>query len=265
MIQTFRDAGYQIAGGFDDGVMQLEFPIEPTDTAVGVMRSREHRAEARSMERFFVAKSVAIIGASRRQDTIGATLVRNLVLGGYTGRVYVVNSAADAVAGMPAYASVGDIPDQVDLAIVAVPADAVQDVVLDCAAKGVHGLIVISSGFAETGDEGRKRQRRLVGLARSYGLRLVGPNCLGVINTDADVVAQRVAVAGDPAARPGRVLLPVRCARRGDPGERRAARARPVDVRVGRQPRRRVRQRPAAVLGGGHVDRGRAALSGVDR
>ncbi|HEU0127366.1 MAG TPA: CoA-binding protein, partial [Pseudonocardiaceae bacterium] len=114
-------------------------------------------------------------------------LVRNLVLGGFSGRVYVVNSAADAVAGMPAYSSVRDIPDRVELAVVAVPAEAVQDVVLDCAAKGVHGLVVISSGFAETGDEGRVRQRRLVGLARSYGLRLVGPNCLGVINTAPDV------------------------------------------------------------------------------
>lgn len=187
MIATFRAAGYRVASGFEDGVIRLEFPIEATDTAVGVMRSREHRAEAKSMERFFVARGVAIIGASRRQDTIGRTLVRNLVVGGYSGRVYVVNPAADAVAGMPAYTSVQQIPDAVDLAIVAVPAEAVQDVVLDCAAKGVHGLIVISSGFAETGDEGRKRQRRLVGLARSYGLRLVGPNCLGVINTASDV------------------------------------------------------------------------------
>ena len=77
----------------------------------------------------------------------------------------------------------------------AVPAEAVQDVVLDCAAKGVHGLIVISSGFAETGEEGRQRQRRLVGLARSYGLRLIGPNCLGIINTDPRRLAQRLAVA----------------------------------------------------------------------
>ena len=98
--------------------------------------------------------------------------------------MYAVNPSSDAVSGMPAYASVNDIPGDVDVAVVAVPAEAVQDVVLDCAAKGVHGLVVISSGFAETGEEGRQRQRRLVGLARSYGLRLIGPNALGVINTD---------------------------------------------------------------------------------
>jgi acyl-CoA synthetase (NDP forming)/RimJ/RimL family protein N-acetyltransferase len=187
MIQIFREMGYHVAGGFEDGVMRLEFPILSTDTSIGVMQAREHRAEAASIERFFQAKSVAVIGASRRQDTIGQTLVRNLVLGDYAGRVYVVNPAAEAVAGMPAYPSVSDIPGEVEVAIVAVPADKVQDVVLDCAAKGVHGLVVISSGFAETGEEGRLRQRKLVGLARSYGLRLIGPNCLGVINTAADI------------------------------------------------------------------------------
>ncbi len=187
MIQIFREAGYHVAGGFEDGVMRFEFAIDSTETSIGVMLSREHRAEAASIQRFFNARSVAIIGASRRQDTVGQTLVHNLVLGDYTGRVYVVNPAAEAVSGMPAYKTVADIPDQVDIAIVAVPADAVQDVVLDCAAKGVHGLIVISSGFAETGEEGRGRQRRLVGLARSYGLRLIGPNCLGIINTSSEV------------------------------------------------------------------------------
>ena len=164
-------------------MLRLEFPIDATDTSVNVMQAREHRAEAASIQRFFNARSVAVIGASRRQDTIGQTLVRNLVLGDYQGRVYVVNPAAKSVAGMPAYASVGDIPDEVDIAIVAVPSEAVHDVVLDCAAKGVHGLVVVSAGFAETGEEGRRRQRRLVGLARSYGLRLIGPNCLGIINT----------------------------------------------------------------------------------
>src|SRR5919112_2169345 len=184
MIHIFRDAGYQVEGGYEDGVMRLVFPIDATDTSVSVMQAREHRAEAASIRLFFDARSVAVIGASRRQDTIGQTLVRNLVLGDYQGRVYVVNPAASAVAGLPAYARVGDIPDDVDLAIVAVPAEAVKDVVLDCAAKGVHGLVVVSSGFAEIGEEGRRRQRRLVGLSRSYGLRVIGPNCLGIINTD---------------------------------------------------------------------------------
>ena len=186
MLKTFQEAGYRVVGGFTDGVMRVVFPIDATDTSVNVMQAREHRAEAASIQRFFDARSVAVIGASRRHDTIGQTLVRNLVLGDYQGRVYVVNPAAQAVAGVPAYPTVGDIPDPVDVAIVAVPAEAVQDVVLDCAAKGVHGLVVISSGFAETGEEGRKRQRRLVGLARSYGLRLIGPNALGIINTAAD-------------------------------------------------------------------------------
>ena len=187
MIQVFRDQGYQVTGGWDEGVMHLEFDIDPTETAMGVISAREHRSEAASIAAFLNARSVAVIGASRRSDTIGALLVRNLVLGDYAGRVYVVNPAADAVAGMPAYATVSDIPGDIDVAVVAVPADAVQDVVLDCANKGVHGLVVISSGFAETGEEGRKRQRKLLGLARSYGLRLIGPNCLGIINTASEV------------------------------------------------------------------------------
>ncbi|MDO9381145.1 MAG: GNAT family N-acetyltransferase [Nocardioidaceae bacterium] len=183
MIQVFRDQGYKVAGAVEDGVMRLVFPINSTDTAMGVMQAREHRAEAASIERFFNARSVAVVGASRRQDTIGQAMVRNLVLGDYSGSVYAVNPHAESVSGLPAYTSVQEIPGEVDLAIVAVPSESVPEVVLDCAAKGVHGMVVISSGFAETGEEGRRRQRRLLGLARSYGLRIVGPNCLGVINT----------------------------------------------------------------------------------
>ena len=187
MIHTFKDAGYQVRSAYEDGVMELVFRIDPTDTAMGVMEQREHRAEYASIERFFSPRSVAIIGASRRQETIGRALVRHLVLGNFAGRIYAVNPNADSVAGMPAWKTVGEIPGDVDVAIVAVPAESVQDVVLDCAAKGVHGLVVISSGFAETGEEGRMRQRRLVGLSRSYGLRLIGPNALGIINTDPEV------------------------------------------------------------------------------
>ncbi len=187
MIQTFRDAGYRVASEYEEGILQLEFSIEPTETAIGLMSVREHRAEAASIERFFNPRSIAVIGASRRQETVGQALVRNVITGDFTGRVYAVNPTSHAVSGLPTYTSVSEIPDDVDVAIVAVPADAVQDVVLDCAAKGVHGLVVVSAGFAETGEEGRVRQRKLVGLSRSYGLRLIGPNCLGIINTDANV------------------------------------------------------------------------------
>lgn len=187
MLQVFRDAGYQVKGGFEEGVMHLEFAIDPTDTSIEVMQAREHRAETTSVDRFFRARSVAIVGASRRQDTVGQMLVRNLVLGDFQGRVYVVNPAAASVAAMPAYSSVSDIPGDVDVAIVAVPAEAVPDVVLDCANKGVHGIVVVSAGFAETGEEGRQRQRQLLRLCRSYGLRLIGPNALGIINTAHDV------------------------------------------------------------------------------
>ncbi len=187
MIQVFRDAGYQVAGAYGDGVMSLEFPIDLTATSVSVMADREHRAEAASIDLFFQARSVAVVGASRHRATVGSTLVRNLVMGDFQGRVYVVNPAAESVAGMPAYAAVSDIPDPVDIAIVAVPAEAVAEVAIDCANKGVHGMVVVSAGFAETGEEGRRRQRRLVSLARGYGLRMIGPNALGIINTAADV------------------------------------------------------------------------------
>jgi acyl-CoA synthetase (NDP forming)/GNAT superfamily N-acetyltransferase len=204
MIQTFRDAGYKVASGYEDGVISLEFPIEVTDTAIGVLAAREHEAEAASIQRFFNPRSVAIIGASRRQETVGQLIVRNLVTGDFAGRVYVVNPNTSAVSGMPAYKSVAEIPDEVDVAIVAVPAEAVQEVVLDCAAKGVHGLVVISSGFAETGEEGRRRQRRLVGLSRSYGLRLIGPNALGIINTDPQVsINASIAPIMPPRGRAG--------------------------------------------------------------
>ncbi|MGL5827571.1 MAG: GNAT family N-acetyltransferase [Nocardioides sp.] len=187
MLRILREAGYQVTSGLQDGVIMLEFAIDPTDAAVAVMRNRERHAEAASIHAFFHPKTIAVIGASRRPDNLGRALVRNLVTGDFTGRLYAVNPGSSAVSGLPAYSRVGEIPDQVDLAIIAVPAEAVHDVVLDCAAKAVRGLVIVSSGFAEEGNEGMARQRQLVGLARSHGLRLIGPNCLGVINTNVEV------------------------------------------------------------------------------
>ena len=187
MMQTFREAGYKVAGGFDDGVMRLVFPIDATDTSVSVMRAREHRAESASIQRFFNARSVAVIGASPaprhdRADAGAQPGARRLPGPG------VRREPGGPVGGRPAGVRrrSATSPTPSTWRSSRCPAEAVQDVVLDCAAKGVHGLVVISSGFAETGEEGRLRQRQLVGLARSYGLRLIGPNCLGIINTAAD-------------------------------------------------------------------------------
>ncbi len=186
MLQVFRDAGYHVTGGYEDGVVSLCFPIDATLTSIGVMVAREHRADTASVRRFLDARSVAVVGASRRADTVGRALVRNLVTGDFQGRLYAVNPAAESVSGLPSYPTVAEIPDPVDIAVIAVPAAAVPDVVLDCAAKGVHGVVVVSSGFAESGKEGRALQRQVLRLCRTYGLRLIGPNCLGVINTAAD-------------------------------------------------------------------------------
>src|SRR5687767_4798521 len=108
MINTFRDAGYRVVSEYDEGVMTLEFPIDPTDTAMGLMATREHRAEAASIEKFFNPRSIAVIGASRREATIGQVLVRNLVTGNFSGRVYAVNQTSEAVSGLPAFANVAD-------------------------------------------------------------------------------------------------------------------------------------------------------------
>jgi len=186
MLQIFREMGYETSGSIESGVQQVQLNLDPTETSINVMQGREHRAEAASIRQLFHARSVAVVGASRRADSVGQILVRNLVLGNYAGSVYAVNSSAEAVSGIPAFPTVADIPHDVDLAIVAVPAESVPDVVLDCAKKQVHGLIVVSAGFAEEGNQGKERQRRLLGLCRSYGLRLLGPNCLGLLNAHPD-------------------------------------------------------------------------------
>jgi acyl-CoA synthetase (NDP forming)/GNAT superfamily N-acetyltransferase len=187
MLTVFREAGYEVASRFDDGVIEVQFDLAPTDRSLAVMEAREHRAEARSMERLLNPASVAIIGASRRPGTVGHRLLSDLVAGGFTGRLHVVHSEADLVLGVPAVRRLDQIGEPVDLVVVAVAAEKVLDVVQDCAAIGVRGLVVVSSGFAETGPDGLARQRELVRVARANGLRVVGPNSWGLINADPSV------------------------------------------------------------------------------
>jgi succinyl-CoA synthetase alpha subunit/RimJ/RimL family protein N-acetyltransferase len=187
MLRVFSDAGYVVDQGFDDGVVRLSFALEPTEDSLAVTYAREHRAEASSVRLLLQPASVAVVGAGRTEQSVGHVVLRHVLDAGFTGPVHVVNNRADEVAGLPSYRSVRDVPGPVDLAIVAVPADAVEEVVADCAAKGVRGLVVMATGFAETGPEGVERQRRLVALARGSGMRVLGPSSFGVINTDPGV------------------------------------------------------------------------------
>ncbi|MDQ0734402.1 bifunctional acetate--CoA ligase family protein/GNAT family N-acetyltransferase [Arthrobacter agilis] len=184
MITVFAEAGYEVERHFDDGVVMLSFDIDPTRKSQAVMESREHRAEARSMAELLTPSSVAVIGASREWGTVGYALLEHLIDGGFTGRVYAVNPEAFELHGMISHASLAEVPEPVDLAVVAVPHDQVDAVVDECARAGVRGLLVATAGYADDGDEGLARQRALVHKARAHGMRVVGPASLGLVNTD---------------------------------------------------------------------------------
>ncbi|MET0132447.1 MAG: GNAT family N-acetyltransferase [Kibdelosporangium sp.] len=184
MVNVFRDAGYQLRRALDEGVLHFEFEIDPTDDSVAVARSREQAAEARSVHNLLHPKSIAVIGASTDPTKVGHAVLANLLNQSFAGPVFPVNAEHQSVHGVRAYRRVLDIPDPVDLAVVAVPAASVDDVMDDCLAKGVKALVVVTSGFGETGDEGRSAERKLAREARQHGMRVVGPNALGVVNMD---------------------------------------------------------------------------------
>ncbi|MFG3696611.1 GNAT family N-acetyltransferase [Micromonospora sp. NPDC047620] len=201
MLRVFSDFGYQLQRQFADGVVHLTFPIAPTDATLEVQRGREHRTEARSVARLLAPRGVAVYGASATGQGVGAAVLGHLRDGGYTGSVVPVHPSAATVAGLPAYPSAADAGVPVDLAVVAVPPETAREAVDDAAAAGAHALVVISAGFAEAGPDGAAAQRALVRAAHAAGMRVVGPNCLGVANTDPTVrlnatLAPRLPVPG---------------------------------------------------------------------
>ncbi|MFC8365848.1 GNAT family N-acetyltransferase [Streptomyces griseorubiginosus] len=209
MIKVFTDAGYTQKRSFEDGVVRLEFDLEPTDRSLAVQYAREQRAEARSVQRLLAPGSVAVVGVGRTPGGVGRSVLANIRDYGFEGRLYAVNKAFPEeqkdLDGIPAHRSVSDIDGPVDLAVVAVPADHVPEVVAECGAHGVQGLVVLSAGYAESGPEGRERQRELVRHARAYGMRIIGPNAFGIINTHPDVRLNASLAPETP--RPGRIGL----------------------------------------------------------
>ncbi len=185
MLRLFRNSGYKLARQFAEGVYSVEFPIEYSPEAREAEWEHEKRSATASLLPILYPASIAVIGASRDDSSIGGRLFRNLLLRGFTGPIYPVNPSTPFVHSVKAYPSVLDIPDPVDLAFIVVPAAAVPTVLAECGEKGARGVVVISAGFGETGDE--SAERALVAISRRHGMRMVGPNCMGVLNTDVKV------------------------------------------------------------------------------
>jgi acetate---CoA ligase (ADP-forming) len=178
MLKVFEAVGFESTRKLESGTVEVEFRIEPTETYLQRVDERDHLAAVASLRPFFAPSSVAVLGASRRRESIGGLLFRNIVAGEFEGVAYPVNPAGDAVAGVRGYRSVEELPETPDLAVVCVPARHVLAGVEEALRRGTRAICVISAGFAEIGEEGRERQDELLALVRSHGGRLVGPKAL---------------------------------------------------------------------------------------
>ena len=203
MQTVFKRAGWQAKSTWADGLVHVEFAIEPTPEALAVQHAREHRADARSVARLLRPSSIAVIGAGRDPSGLGHRVFRNLLDGGFTGPVYPVNREAVSVASVAAWPSLLDVPDVVDLVVIATPAAEVPEVVEHCVAKRVESLVIVSTGFGELDAAGLAAERALVTRARGSGMRVIGPGSMGVVNTDPEVSMSAV-IGGTPVSA-GRV------------------------------------------------------------
>jgi acetyl coenzyme A synthetase (ADP forming)-like protein len=186
MIDVFRESGFPVEVRSAPDAIHVEFPTSLSPEAQARFEERDRIAAVEAVRRILEPRSVAVVGASRSRESIGGLVLHNLLTFGFNGRVYAVNTHADTVQSLPAYRSVGDLPGQVDLALIVVPAEHVVAAAKECAAAGVGALVVISAGFSEVGGVGAERQAELLDVCRSSGMRMVGPNCLGVLNTDSE-------------------------------------------------------------------------------
>jgi acetate---CoA ligase (ADP-forming) len=185
MLDVFRDSGFEIRSQTtSDGCVDVQLSLSASAAGVAREEQRHRTATVTSLKPLLAPRAVAVIGASRRKSAIGRRVLDAIVAAGFTGAVYPVNRNTDDIGGLRAYANARDLPSPVDLAVVTVPASEVGGVVDDCAAARIPSLVVITAGFAEAGAEGRALQQRLAEQVRHHGMRMVGPNCMGLVNAD---------------------------------------------------------------------------------
>ena len=184
MLDVFRESGFECRSRGNNGCVEIELAITPSQSSVARAEFRDRVATVASLRSFFQPSSIAIVGASQNPKNIGTRVFNAVISSGFRGPVYPVNPRGDFIGSAKAYPSIRELPDAPELVVVAVPAAAVEKVIDDCATRSVHAVIVISAGFSEVGNEGRLRQQQLLEKIRGYGMRMVGPNCLGLLNTD---------------------------------------------------------------------------------
>jgi acetyl coenzyme A synthetase (ADP forming)-like protein len=205
MLKLFRESGFEVKDAPGRGGVEIDLALAPTGASVERHEARDRVATVASLLPFFRPNAVAVVGASRDEHAVGHRVLDSLRWVGFRGPVYPVNPRAAEVAGLKCYPSARELPGQVDLAVIAVPAAAVPGAVDDCAARGVRALCVLTAGFAEAGPEGAAAQKALVEKVRGYGMRMVGPNCLGLLNADPAV---RLNASFSPVFPPaGRVAM----------------------------------------------------------
>ncbi|WP_421741247.1 GNAT family N-acetyltransferase [Cellulomonas sp.] len=201
MISVFKDAGFEVRQRTEDGIVAVGFDIDPTDRSLAVMADREHRAEARSMRDLLHAASVVVVGpgvdaGETLAGRLASRVLADLLLGDPSVVVHAVGVPGDPA--LPLHAQVADVPAPVELAVVAVPSDEAADVVRALARLGVHGVVLVTAGFAEEGPDGLDRQRALLRVAHGAGMRVVGPGSYGVISTRAGGLQLNASLAAEP-------------------------------------------------------------------
>jgi acetate---CoA ligase (ADP-forming) len=200
MLRVFRESGFPVELHAQPDAISVEFPTSVAEEGLERFERRDRIAAEAAVSSFLRPHSVAVIGASRERGTVGGEIFHNLLDAGFQGPVYPVNPKAPVVQSVPAYASVSDVPGPVDMAVIAVPGEHVIEVARECGAKGVRALVVVSAGFAEIGASGVRRQAELLRVCRDAGMRLVGPNCLGVLNTEPAIRLNATFAPAFPAA-----------------------------------------------------------------
>ncbi len=205
MLEVFRNSGFQVHSTTDAGSVEVRLSLRRSPASVAAVDERRHVATIASLRAILRPAAVAVIGVSRKPENLGRRVYESLIASGFKGAVYAVNPSRIELHGQRAYASARDLPVGVDLAVIAVPREAVLTAVDDCAAAGIRGLVVISAGFAEADERGRELQAELLERVRGYGMRMVGPNCMGVINTDPEIRLN--ASFAERLPHPGRIAL----------------------------------------------------------